>query len=194
MKNDKETRAAVLTAAMRLLEKGGPEAVTMRRVAKAVGVTAMAIYHHFPDRDALLRALADVENDRIAAMFDGWPARGSPLRRLRRMAESYVDYAFARPRLFAFVFLQDRPDVRRYPADFRDGRSPMASRVADAVAEGMLAGELRKGDFWEVAMDLWAFAHGYVALYLGGRFGYSQPEFRAFFRRSLTRFLRGLNR
>jgi AcrR family transcriptional regulator len=194
MKHDKETRAAILTAAMGLLKKGGPEAVTMRRVAKDVGVTAMAIYHHFPDRNALLRALADLESDRITALFDGFPRRGSPLRRLRRMVESYVDYSFARPHLFAFVFLQHRPEVRRYPADFRDGRAPMATRVADAVAEAMRNGELRKDDNWEVAVDLWAFVHGHVALYRGGRYGFTEPEFRAFFRRSLTRFLRGLKR
>jgi AcrR family transcriptional regulator len=192
MKNDQETRARILAAGMRLLEKGGQGAVTMRRVAKGVGVTAMAIYHHFPDRDALLRALADVESDRIAALFDSWPARGAPVRRLRRMAESYVDYAFRRPRLFAFTFLQDRPGVRRFPADFRDRRSPVLNRVADTVAEAMLAGALRTDDFWEVAVDLWAFVHGHVALYHGGRFAFSESGFRAFFRRSLNRFLRGL--
>jgi AcrR family transcriptional regulator len=152
----------------------------------------MAIYHHFPDRDALLRALADVEFDRVSATFDGWPARGAPVRRLRRMAESYVDYAFARPRLFAFLFLQDRPDVRRFPTDFRARRSPMLNRVADTVAEAMLAGALRKDDFWEVTVDLWAFVHGHLALYHAGRYAYSESEFRAFFRRSLNRFLRGL--
>jgi AcrR family transcriptional regulator len=192
MKHDKETRAAMVAAAMRLLERGGQEAVTMRRVAKAVGVTPMAIYHHFPDRDALLRTLADVESDRVASLFDSWPARGSPVRRLQRMGESYVDYAFARPRLFAFLFLQDRPDIRRFPADFRDRRSPILNRVADTVAEAMLAGALRKDDFWDVAVDLWAFVHGHVALYRGGRFAYSESEFRTFFRRSLNRFLRGL--
>jgi AcrR family transcriptional regulator len=189
---EKGTRARILTVAMRLLEKGGQDAVTTRRVARAVGVTAMALYHHFPDRDALLRALAAVESDRIAALFDSWPARGSPVHRLRRMGESYVDYAFARPRLFAFLFLQDRPDVRRFPADFRDRRSPILNRVADTVAEAMLAGALRKDDFWEVAVDLWAFVHGHLALYHGGRFAYSESEFRAFFRRSLNRFLKGL--
>src|SRR5262245_61807950 len=107
MKGDKETRARIVAAALRLLERGGQEAMTMRRVAQAVGVTAMAIYHHFPDRDALLRALADVEFDRVSALFDGWPARGAPVQRLRGMAESYIDYALGRPRLFAFLFLQD---------------------------------------------------------------------------------------
>jgi AcrR family transcriptional regulator len=192
MKHDQETRAAVLAAAHRLLEKGGPESVTMRRVAKTVGITAMAIYHHFPDRDALLRALADIESDRIGALFDGWPARGSPVWRLRRMAKAYVDYAFRRPRLFSFFFLQDRPDIRRFPADFRDRRSPSLNRVADTLAEGMLVGSLRKDDYWEVAIDLWALVHGHVALYRGGRFAYSQEEFRRLFRRSLNRFLKGL--
>src|SRR4030095_9466872 len=86
MKNDKGTRAEILSAAHRLLEKGGQEAVTMRRVAAAVRVAAMAISHHFPARDALLRALADAEADRIGALFDSWPARGSPVARLRRVA------------------------------------------------------------------------------------------------------------
>src|SRR5262245_21416538 len=192
MKHEKETRAAILAAGRRLLEKGGQEAVTMRRVASAVGVTAMAIYHYFADRDALLQALAAAEPDRIAALFDSWPARGPAIRRLRRMAESYVDYAFARPRLFAFFFLQDRPGVRRFPSDFRERRSPILNLVADTVAEAMLAGALKKDDFWEVAVDLWAFVHGHLALYHGGRFAYSESEFRAFFRRSLNRFLRGL--
>src|SRR5262245_9883716 len=192
MKTDKETRTKILTAAWRILEKEGQDAVTMRRVAKAVGVTAMAIYHHFPDRDALLGALAEVEFDRIGALFDRGPARGPALRRLRKMSESYVDYAFARPRLFAFIFLQDRPELRRFPTDFGERRSLVMNRVADTVAEAMLEGALRKDDFWEVAIDLWAFIHGHLALYRAGRYAYSEAEFRAFFRRSLNRFLKGL--
>ena len=66
------------------------------------------------------------------------------------------------------------------------------SAVADTVAEAMLAGALRKDDFWEVAVDLWAFIHGHIALYRGGRFAFSESEFRVFFRRSLNRFLKGL--
>ena len=53
------TNRRIIIASRRLLDKEGPEAVTMRRVAKAVGITAMAIYRHYPDRAALLNALAD---------------------------------------------------------------------------------------------------------------------------------------
>src|SRR5262245_57245573 len=130
MKDDKKTRTKIVAAAWRLLERGGPPALSMRRVAKAVGITAMAIYHHFPDRDALLRALADAEADRIGALFDRWQTRGSPVQRLRKMTESYLDYSFARPRMFAFLFLEDRPQLRRFPADFRPRRSTILNRVA----------------------------------------------------------------
>src|SRR5262245_37420120 len=135
MKNDKRTRTRIVAAALRFLEREGQEAVSMRRVARAVGLTAMAIYHHFPDRDALLGALADAETDRIGVLFDTWRPRGSAVSHLRKMTESYVDYAFARPRMFAFLFLQDRPRIRRFPADFVPRRSTMLNRVADTIAE-----------------------------------------------------------
>jgi AcrR family transcriptional regulator len=194
MKRDGDTRERVVAATLRIVEKMGPDAVTMRRVAGAVGVTAMALYHHFPDRDGLLRAAADAESARITALFDGRRTSGPAIRRLRAMAKAYVDYALGRPRLFAFLFLNDRPGVRRFPADFDPRRPTMLNRTAETIAEAMLDGALRKADFWDVAVDLWAFVHGHVALYRGGRYAFSEPEFRTFFRRSLDRFLKGLAR
>ena len=44
----KNTADRIANVALAILEKEGPEAVSMRRVAEAVGITAMAIYHHFP--------------------------------------------------------------------------------------------------------------------------------------------------
>ena len=49
----------IATAARRLLDKEGADAVTMRRVASAVGITPMAVYRHYPNRAGLLNALAD---------------------------------------------------------------------------------------------------------------------------------------
>ena len=57
----------------------------------------------------------------------------------------------------------------------------------------MAAGVLRKDDKWNVAMDLWAFAHGYVALYRSGRFALDEAAFRLLFQRSFRRLFDGLN-
>jgi hypothetical protein len=56
----------------------------------------------------------------------------------------------------------------------------------------MRLGKLKRDDVWEVAMELWAQAHGYLMLYHGGRFHLSEEEFRKLVHRSLRRLLHGL--
>ena len=56
--------------ALRLLERGGPQRVTMRRVARAVGITPMAIYYHFPNREALLKAITDEEFQKLLGFIE----------------------------------------------------------------------------------------------------------------------------
>ena len=63
------TNRRIIIASRRLLDKEGAEAVTMRRVAKAVGITPMAIYRHYADRTALLNALADEGFEELAAQL-----------------------------------------------------------------------------------------------------------------------------
>jgi len=64
--------------------------------------------------------------------------------------------------------------------------------VADTVADAMARREIQKDDVWEVAMELWAHIHGYVALFRAGRFALSEKQFRLLCRRSLKRLLHGL--
>jgi hypothetical protein len=120
------------------------------------------------------------------------PQRGSYEIRLIGCMDAYVDYALTRPRVFDYVFSEPRPGARRYPQDFRERRSPTLNPIADLVKEAMDAGVLKKDDMWEVAMELWAHAHGYVSLYRGGRFDLSEDEFRALVRRSMRRLVYGL--
>ncbi len=164
----------------------------MRRVAAAAGVTPMAIYHHFANREALLAAVTMREFDRLAEELDTRRIGGSAKRQLSTLVNWYVDYALRSPHTFDYVFLHPRQDVRQYPADFRRRSSPTLNRLADIVEAGMERGELRKGDVWEVAMAIWAHVHGYVALYRGGRFSLSEEAFRRLCRRSMGRLFDGL--
>jgi AcrR family transcriptional regulator len=186
------TAERIAAVALRIIEEYGATAVTMRRVAHDVGVTPMAIYHHFSDRDVLLTAVADREFDAMVSMIDAARPIGRSSCRLLSVMDYYLDYAFARPKLFDYLFSRPRPDARRFPDDFRARRSPTLKRVADAVAACMQRGEIMKDDIWEVAFELWAHAHGYVSLFRAGRFAMSEPEFRSLYRRSLRRLLNGL--
>lgn len=195
MKAD-NTAEKIARVALAILEKDGAEAVTMRRVAQAVRITPMAIYHHFPDRQALLTFITGREFEKLAdlmrANLRALPRNASPITRLMRVNDFYVDYSFAHPRVFDYVFSRHRDDARRYPEDFRAGRSPTINLVAQTVSDAMQAGAIRKDDKWEIAMDLWALVHGYVGLYRAGRFSLDGAEFRKLLRRAHRRFIDGL--
>jgi AcrR family transcriptional regulator len=188
----KDTAERIASAALDILRKEGPQAVSMRRVAQAVGITPMAIYHHFPNRDTLLNTITDREFAKLLGHIQAHPLRGTIEARLVSGMADYVDYAFTEPRVFDYVFSQPRPGARQFPKDFRARRSPTLNPLADSVAAAMQEGALKKDDVWEVAFTIWAHVHGYVMLYRGGRFALSEKEFRKLLHHSLRRLLHGL--
>src|SRR3954467_1136264 len=83
----------IATAGMRLLRQYGSEGVTMRRVARAVGITPMGIYRHSPDRAALLNALADEGFRNLAGLLTKARRSGTVEERLTRMGEIFLNHA-----------------------------------------------------------------------------------------------------
>jgi AcrR family transcriptional regulator len=186
------TANRIVAAARRLLERDGADAVSMRRVGESVGITAMAIYRHYPDRAALLNAVADQGFAELAARLAGKRLPAGVEARIVTMSDVYLDHALAHPRLFELMFLARREGARRYPRDFKAGRSPTANLIAATVKQGMESGYFRREDPWEVTFALGALLEGLIMLYLGGRIEGSAARFRALFRRSLRRYLHGI--
>ena len=188
----RDTSGKIAAAARHLLDKDGAEAVTMRRVAQAAGITAMAIYRHYPSRDALLNALADAGFEELSTCLRGRRFTGNLETRLFKMADLYLDHALENPRLFELMFLKPREGARRYPQDFKGRKSPTATLMADVIAEGMASGELRQDDGWEITFEMGALSHGLIMLYLGGRIDMAPAAFRALYRRSFRRYFDGI--
>jgi AcrR family transcriptional regulator len=190
--NSRNRKIAI--ASRRLLDKEGTEAVTMRRVARAVGITPMAIYRHYPDRAALLNSLADEGFEELAARLAGRRFSGGVEERLTKMAEIYLEHALENPRLFELMFLKPREGARRYPRDFKAERSPTASLTVQVIREGMATGYFRDDDPWEIVFEMSALSHGLIMLYLGGRMAVPRTQFRALYRRSFRRYLHGIRK
>jgi AcrR family transcriptional regulator len=186
------TTQKIAGAARKLLDKEGVEGVTMRRVASAVGITPMALYRHYPNRDGLLNALADTGFVELVARLAGLRLRGAMERQLLKILDVFLDHAFDNPRLFELMFLTKREGARQYPEDFRARRSPTANVFADVIAKAMEAGDFRKDDVWEIVFETGALMQGLIMLYLGGRVAMSPSEFRAFCHRSFGRYLNGV--
>ncbi|HZP61109.1 MAG TPA: TetR/AcrR family transcriptional regulator [Opitutaceae bacterium] len=183
-----EIRAATLKA----LDAEGASSVSMRRIAARVGITPMAIYHHFPSRAALLQSVVDGEFAGLEAGFQREKLSGDLEADLARFAGVYLRYASRHPRIFDYMFAEPRRGARRFPGDFRAGRSPTLNRVAEIMAAGMESGAFRRADVWELAMHFWALVHGYTMLRRAGRFRLSEKSFRSLVQRSVSCLIRGL--
>lgn len=166
----------------------------MRRVAEAVGITAMAVYRHYPNRAGLLNALADEGFADLATRLAAVRLKGGTEEKLEKLMQVFVDHALENPRLFELMFLKPREGARRYPQDFKAGRSPTAGPTAQVLKEGMESGYLREDDVWEIVFEMGALLQGLIMLYIGGRMSVTPAQFRSFCRRSFERYIHGIRK
>ncbi len=166
----------------------------MRGVAGAVGITPMALYRHYADREGLLNALADGGFGDFARRLESVATPADPERRLTVILDAFLDFGLDRPRLFELMFLRRREGARQFPGDFRMGKSPTAKFSAAALEAGMKKGVFREDDVWEITFETGALVQGLVMLFVGGRVGTTREEFRALCHRAFRRYMHGIRR
>src|SRR5688500_17688729 len=186
-------RLSPLEAALAVVRRDGPEALTMRSVAAEAGVTATALYRHYADKEALLRAVVGeayrVFRAYLVAELDG----DDPVRWLRLGFDRYLRFALEHRNYHKLLFASPRTvAIDRYPDDFVAGKSVGFRHLRDAVAEAMARASLRADEPADVALSIYAHMHGLVMLHFAGRFRDDDALFTGFFRRSMEHLLTGL--
>jgi AcrR family transcriptional regulator len=164
-------RDTIVEAARELVITGGLEALSLRRLASRLGVTAPALYAHVRDKQDLLRALAEVEFGHLVARFDEC-AHLEPVERIRAHNRAYIAYARENPELFRVMFLFP-PELT--PATVPEevelpGATKAFAAAAGAVEEAVRSGAIVSDDPLLVALALWSGSHG-VATVLQLGFG-----------------------
>jgi AcrR family transcriptional regulator len=175
------TSGDILDAAERIHRDQGLAALSVRRVAEAVGVTPMALYKHFADKDDLLNALVARGFERLETYFAVAAAKRTPVNRIRAALTQYREFALAEPRMFELMFLVPRRGVPPAPDSLRQSPSPSATLLIAAVAACIQSGEITADEPAEVLLLLWATVHGLIALHISGRFGGDAERFRKIF-------------
>ncbi len=163
-------RDAIVAAARDLVASVGLEALSLRRLAAALGVTAPALYAHVTDKDDLLRAVAEIEFDGLVARYDE-VATADPVERMKAHARIYVAYARAQPELFRVMFLfpPDLGDSAAVPGDITLPAATRAFTVAaTAVEEAVASGAIVADDPLLVTLTMWAGVHGVANVLLLG--------------------------
>jgi AcrR family transcriptional regulator len=182
----------ILREARKVYERHGLPGLTIRRVSARVGVTPMALYRHYADKDALLDALVA----QGFAEFETYVSRAAdtptPLTRVRATLAEYVEFALDHPRLFELMFLIPRKGIPAAPASLATTPSPGFTRIITAFNEAMREGSLATDDTKEVILMAWATVHGLIALHFSGRFQFDDAVFRQIAARQIERLLRAL--
>jgi AcrR family transcriptional regulator len=165
-------REEILAAAERLLiSSGGEDAMSIRSVADAVGVTPPSIYLHFEDKNALLFAICE----KHFAEFDDYVERAAadasdPLEQLRLRGRAYVRFGLEHPEQYRILFMR-KPSETPPDYDIESLRKSTAfDHHLEAVQRCVEAGMI-DGDPLMVAIALWASVHGITSLFL------SKPDF-----------------
>jgi AcrR family transcriptional regulator len=103
-------RRDLLSAARKLLRKGGAGAVTMRAVAEQIGVSTTVVYALFPDKAALIAQAVDDDLKRFSRhLQQALAAAQGPSDALRRVAQAYAAFGVAHPQLYRLMFMEPRP-------------------------------------------------------------------------------------
>ena len=181
-----ETKDQILAAARAAFDQGGMEAVSLRDIARAVGITPMAIYRHYENKQALIDALVLDALEEWSARAQAVP-RGDPRVWFEGMGDAFVDFALERPRRFEAAFLIHTNVARRYPDDFLAGRSPAGVLYLQfferAKAQGLIGGVAPI----EIMITIAGLSQGLITLYRAGRVAGGEAEFRALFKRAMAR-------
>ncbi|HEY4005216.1 MAG TPA: TetR/AcrR family transcriptional regulator [Pseudonocardia sp.] len=184
----RRTAARIAEAALAIVVREGAEAVSMRRVAAVVGVTPMAIYRHYPNRDALMLAVAEHGRAQLAERCRLRPGRRPARAELKATVNALLDFALEQPRLYALLTEQQAQESAELGDD-----APALGAVVAAVDEAMHREALAPDDVDQVAVGIVALMHGLILLYLSRRLPLAEPEFRLLYAASLTRLLNGIS-
>jgi len=172
-------RAVRFRQPLRLIEERAVDDVSLREVARSVGVSATAVYRHFPDKAALLGALAGEGLARLgaaqreaaeaagggAAQREAAEAAGGGAAGFNATGIAYVRFALANPGLFRLIFSKaSRPGSQDW-----DERSNDAMRMLQENAARLVGRDRGEAAARLFALRAWALVHGLAVLILDGQ-------------------------
>ncbi len=185
-----DLRSALLTAAAELLERDGPEGISLRALARAAGVSQTAPYNHFPDKTELLATLAaDGFAALTAAQADAAGKASTPSAQIVAIGSAYVSFARGHPQLYRLMFGAGVADWRghRLVEEAKHGSYEPVKQAVIAVL-----GERAEMETEVVNIAAWALVHGLAMLLIDGTLAAPEEGAAPLVEAVLERFVTGL--
>ncbi len=159
----------ILCSACELLEENTVSSLSLRAVAKKVGVSHTAPYRHFKDKESLLAGIAAVGFDRLSAQLADAVAAfpDDPATQLQEAGHRYVQLALECPQCTQLMFGGILPCDDTYPA-LRASGDAAFDGLKQIIEDGQASGAFKTGDIELLALTAWSAIHGLSLLLVSG--------------------------
>src|SRR5260370_27662717 len=154
-----ELRDALVQAALREAEQGGPEGISLKALAKELGVSQPAPYRHFADREALLEAVTAEAFRQFSAILRESIAKPSKRSKLSRFAQATLAFGLRRNGIYRLMFAS-----RTMPCSPKGGELHNAAMETFALLMEALEAPAVRLLRERHALKIWAALHGVVML------------------------------
>ncbi len=163
-----QLRSLILDAARTLFVAKGVDAVTMREIAKGIGYSATAIYLHFKDKEAVIRAICDADFLALASGLTQILQIADPVARMHALGQGYAEFALSHPNHYRMMFMTQRPPclpedstVQQHNPE-QDAYAQLKLVVQEVYDKELFRPELNDPEL--VAQTIWAGIHGVCSL------------------------------
>ncbi|NQU07347.1 MAG: TetR/AcrR family transcriptional regulator [Candidatus Abyssubacteria bacterium] len=173
-----------------LFRKDGPSGLSIRRIARAIGYSPMALYRYFPQGIDEILAEARIHGYKLlhAKISEATTSVKDSPGKLRAYGKAFVRFFEEHPTEFRLIYEYTSGDWESFPELSRcidDVWQPFESAIKEAIAEGILFGNAE-----EVSYLAWAALHGVINLFLTGELT-SQKHFNELTESMIEMIIRG---
>lgn len=159
-----DLRVALIETGLRSLEQGSAETLSLREIAREIGVSATAIYRHFPDKDSLLAALAAEGLAKLAREQKAAGLAGGK-HGFAEMGRAYVRFAMNNPALFRLIFSSLPATADPNCENPEDSPGWLLRQTINTLAGPKATDAQRRA----AVLRAWALVHGLAMLMLSGQ-------------------------
>jgi AcrR family transcriptional regulator len=164
-------KEALISSGLEILSEKGIVGLSLRNVAKRVGVSHTAPYNHFSDKQALLAAISTAGHEqlyqKLVIAFE--ESKYSSTDIMSQIAWSYLEFALANPSMFKLMFSGALEEERAHP-EYVETSMKNILLLEEAIIFCQNKGQLKEGKVEIIAIKLWSSVHGFTNLILENQF------------------------
>jgi AcrR family transcriptional regulator len=163
-------RQELLDVAIKHLRQWGPDKISLRALAREIGVSQTAPYRHFADKNALLAALAADGYARLTAVTETEAGRyQEPAEQIFQAGLVYIHFARDNPDLYKLMFGPVIENPESYP-ELKASGSQSFETILGIARRGVEDGSFAQEDTALIAMSCWSMVHGIASLWIDGMY------------------------